>query len=281
MRYDNTVPSNYKPLPAVPRQAGTKPAEVPHDRLVPGRLTGSLELSITAVDPLRVGDGSLELVKGRVVHDVVRAGTRRPIVPGSTVKGVVRNLVEALGGGCDLEGPCNPLCVACSLFGTIDGITWKGRVGFEDAISMDPVKLDLLHLPRAFGPRRRVGRRVYGPAPPDVEGNQPHLAVRSGSSFVTRCAFTNLDAPELGLLLKAMGIGAPFLPRFGGGRYFGLGRARVRPRLLVLLQARRPRKRRVEGADLKAFLEPCVEQARLSEGADKVLDVLARTQARR
>ena len=217
MRYGNAVPSNYRPLPRVRRTPGTSPSTVPHDRMVAGRMTGVLHFQIQAVDAMRVGDGSLAVSRGGLVHDLVRHRNRRPLIPGSTVKGVVRNLVEALGGGCDLDGSCSPLCIACSLFGTIEGQTWRGRVGFDDALAPQKIKLAVLRLPRAFSPRKAVGRRVYGPASPGAAETMPHFAVLSGAIFEARMHFINLDEGEFGLLLSALGVGKGFCPRFGGG----------------------------------------------------------------
>lgn len=60
-------------------------------------------------------------------------------------------------------------------------------------------------------------------APPEV----PHLVVAAGSQFVGQMTFINLDEGELSLLALALGLDGTFCPRFGGGKYHGLGRMQV------------------------------------------------------
>jgi hypothetical protein len=91
------------------------------------------------------------------------------IIPGSSLKGLIRNLVETIGYGCwcfpesvhisDIEDDFHPctgdkLCVACRMFGTTntDGPI-KGQVSFEDAICEDPGYCEKMYTPDLMAPK--------------------------------------------------------------------------------------------------------------------------------
>ena len=95
----NTVPKSYVALPAVGRiPAREAEAEGLHDRILPGRITGTLTFDIVAVDAVRVGSGRPELVGGgKLVPGVVLGPGNQPVIPGSSIKGMLRSLAEALG----------------------------------------------------------------------------------------------------------------------------------------------------------------------------------------
>lgn len=234
MNNNNTVPPNYTPLPAAPQQPGPGLHQTSHDKLRPGRVHGVLTLQLTAIDPVRVGTGGLfpVQVSGRQVLAgdlIMRKGG--PLLPGSSLKGVARSAFEAIAGGCELNRPCNPPCVACQLFGFVQQREhFAGRVGIDDAqlLRGSMVKILCYNLPKAFAPRRMLGRRVYGRATPGALSSVPTLAAASGSVFETRVQMTNLSPGEAGLFALSLGLDGSFCPRVGGGKYHGFGRVRAR-----------------------------------------------------
>lgn len=284
---ENTVPSNYTPLPAHPRTVGTSPDRVRHDRLHAGTITGRLLMDLTTVDPVRVGSGVLLPVtpaggRAELVHDLL---TRRsiPVLPGSSLKGVVRQLVEVLGGGCDLSGPCSPPCVACSLFGFIGPSgAWRGRAGFDDALTGPKTPVTLLTLPRAFAPRRSIGRRAYGAAVPGVEASVKYLVVPRGQVFKTRLYVDNLLPAEMGLILTALGLDGTFHPRVGGGKFAGLGRVKVEvAQADVRESGYRGRPVALKGEALQAQLTRWRSAWTADEAANRALAVLRTTMGAR
>lgn len=280
----NTVPTNYEGVPAVPRRVGTPPQTVAHDRLLADRISGSIRLALRTIDPVRVGQGSYEPRPPRaLVQDVIsRNGV--PILPGSSLKGVVRSLLEAIYGGCDPSDPCHPPCVACSLFGFVGGrdremSEFMGRVGIEDALPLDAAAAApvILKVPRAFAPRRRVGRRIYGPAPAGVEPTVAVLAVPRGVVFETRVVVRNVSNEELGQVLRSAGADATFAPRVGGGKFYGFGRVAVRAREAHLrLDGYRSPPMRLDGDALAAATARWIEAAPVSAEGSRVLDLLRR-----
>lgn len=281
-RFENTVPPNYLPLPAAAQVPGPGLGQTSHELLRAGRVHASLTVQMTAIDPVRVGSGVLFPLpgKGILAADLVlRDGT--PILPGSSLKGVLRSTAEALGGGCDLGAPCDPPCVACQLFGFVQSNRhFAGRVGIEDALPLRPREIRLLPytLPRAFQPRRQVGRRVYGPASPGAQLSVPTLAVAPGAVFSTRLHVENLSRGEAGLIALALGLDGSFCPRVGGGKFHGLGRVRVvASRARIRRDGYRTPPEVVQGDELAAELAGWLAEVKLTELGQRALTALRTT----
>lgn len=237
---DRVVP---KALPDPPRQTKGPPlARRSHERLRAECLTGILDLKLTTESPLHVGSGAPALLPGahgkgpEVVRSLLLvAGNRAeavPVIPGASLKGVVRSLCEAIAGGCRLDAPCDPPCVICALFGHADKRgSFAGRIGFGDALPVDSeAALDhmgLSRLPQPHEPRRPDGRRLYGPAPRiDMPTQVPYEVVAEGVEFRFELQFVNVTLAELGLVMLALGGGGRFPLQVGGGKFAGLGLVR-------------------------------------------------------
>jgi len=124
-------------------------------------LWGSLEGAITAETPIFIGHS--EAGGGRAARTAASPprtslvdSEKRPIVPGSTLKGLFRSVVEAVAPGCVRIGMssyrvpqeflgCDPgrpeaaatakVCPACALFGLVaQGGLRAGRVSVDDAV---------------------------------------------------------------------------------------------------------------------------------------------------
>src|SRR5690349_20617152 len=115
-----------------------------HAELRKDRLTGRIDLELEALSPVHVASGLLVLTgeaRRPLVRELGRAGGV-PVVPGSSIKGCVRAIVETISASCmrvtrarevprELEG-CRDkdrLCVACRIFGAQD---FQGLVRFGD-----------------------------------------------------------------------------------------------------------------------------------------------------
>jgi len=232
--------SNYAVLPPVDRQRGPGLGAISHDRLRKGRYSGVLDLQVEAVDRWRVGSGTVVPVvrpkdgqrREELAEDLMWWRGEVPVLPGSSIKGTLRTLVEVLTGGdqpsSDAERELSP---ASSLFGAVNQgrVSFRGRIGFDDALPAAGSRpgITVEELPAPYEPRAKqmTGPRIYG-APVDRPGEIPYLVVERGSRYQTRCTFLNLDAGELGLLARVMGLDGRLCPRLGGGKFAGLGRMR-------------------------------------------------------
>jgi hypothetical protein len=219
---------------------------------------------------------------------------RRYLIPGSSLKGAVRSLVEAITRSCiritqgrhrpyipQGYGGCmsvNDLCIACRLFGAQD---YQGHVSFEDAVaprgSLVLLGTPLLWTParggRGLPPRylqgnQARGRKFYRHARPP-SGVDPRACIKSGAELPLRIHFLNLSEAELGVLLTALGQHPdhPFPIKLGGGKPVGLGSVQIILNRVTLLQGvdalkatgRLGQAKTLAGDDLNDFLTQCAK----------------------
>lgn len=281
--------------------AATERADfVPHTPLFPDRWTGVIQLDLRFSDqrPLVVGAGWFVLRGGELpVRDrerlnlgpkrrptvqppvrppeVVAEIVRRqglPVLPGSSLKGAVRQVYELLTPSCGLvrrqscqvkaKEPVPHICPACSLFGAA-GL--GGRLAFGEAVPVSgrwAAAKAPLTVPLAWPPRQEVlgTVKVYDQEP--ATPREVRVPVRTGltwavwGDFRCRVRVVNAADEELGLLFASLGVGAasPML-RVGGKKYHGFGAADI-----CLLSAVRSAPHR-ESLDAEALLARARELA--------------------
>jgi len=277
------------------------------DKLDARLLSGTLELTLHTLTPVHVGLGYSDFIKAgdqeylaalQASKPVREEGAvrRRYLIPGSSIKGAVRSIVEAITRSCiritqgkhrpyipQGYGGCmsvNDLCIACRLFGAQD---YQGHVSFEDAVapkgSLALLGTPLLWTParggRGLPPRyldgdRAKGRKFFRHARP-APGADPRVCIKSGAELPLRIHFLNLSEAELGVLLTALGLHPdhPFPIKLGGGKPVGLGSVQVKCQRINLLQSadalkatgRLGQARTLVGSDMEAFVARCANAA--------------------
>lgn len=212
-----------------------------HDAFRENLLSGWIELELEALTPVHVATGLLKLVQGKrtpMVRELVRVnGT--PVIPGSSLKGCARAIVESISSSCvratrsrDLPAgleACSDkerLCVACRIFGAMD---FQGLIRFSDFRLVEGV-VDIAEVPQLFQPRPREelyfrgrfvrGRKFYMHGADQAHGDGPIEVCRGGSRFGGRLDVTNLSAAQLGLVLTGLGLNPQyaFRPKLGGAK---------------------------------------------------------------
>src|SRR5579871_5267484 len=151
----------------LPETALERGAPIGHDRYSKARRTGRVEGVLKVLSPLHVASGMIETQTGR--YPLVKAHFRsagRPTIPGSSLKGAIRSIVEAISNppSCIRVtrartynvpknlSPCSQkemLCIACRMFGA-NG--YEGQVLFRDARLIDG-ETEILAIPPLFAPR--------------------------------------------------------------------------------------------------------------------------------
>jgi len=269
-------------------------AFVPHAAFQPGRWTGVIHLTWTVppAHPVVIGAGwygvrggeaepdrrpnlgprrrqPLRVPPIEVVAEIVRRGSAGvPVLPGSSLKGAVRQVYELLTPSCQLApgGACRvsvrerdpQVCPACSLFG---GAGLGGRLAFGEA---EPAAANWKPLtgvrrtPMAWQPGRpQEGTvRVYGQRravlPDGRPAGEEESTWAAWGQFRSRLRLSNASDEELGILFASLGLGADSpMVRVGGKKYHGFGAADV-----ALVEARRahpPPRAVVQAADLNAW----------------------------
>lgn len=233
-------------------------------------LSGRLEYDLVVVGFLHVSSGTYALPDevglqgGSPLRDHYRVtadGETTIAVPGSTLKGSARAVVEAVTASCivstrqrrdrlpdDLTPACRPpakLCPACALFGAMSRL---GRVRFGDAL-LTTGGAALYAMPPLFRPLRQEsryyfaadgkfrGRKFYyhGKLQRHVQG-MPVEVITPRSRLSGWVAFDSLSEAELGLLLFGLGLDGSFHPLLGAGKPVAMGHARPEATALTIYQ---------------------------------------------
>lgn len=227
--------------------------------------SGRLNLHLEVVsDYLYVGGGQLELktIGGR--EQAYYAFARRdgqPIIPGSSLRGAVRAVLEAVSNSCvarrgrnervpSSHEPCSGdggFCPACRLFGTTRR---RGRVHFSDALPVGEVKGEVIKIADLWPSRNARGRKFYRSGrmrrlePTPARNFRFIEAMSRGSRFALTLHFENVQPAEMGLVLRAMGfdlgdggrVVQAFPIKVGGAKPRCLGAVRFEPTALWLVR---------------------------------------------
>lgn len=220
------------------------------------RYNGYVDLKITCYTDIYIGSGfaymsenNKQLVYQTIMYD------GKPIIPGSSLKGVVRNLASAASNGClpeikyknsDARYPygiknikCNSekSCIVCDIFGAMS----KGsKVMFSDLHS-DNAKLVVRELNEQHSPQNiytekdgtakgyklyKIGENNYNMKKIRVQ------VVAKGAVFTGRVHFKRLTEEELSLFMFALGLDdssdTEILLKIGGFKNEGIGEIDVK-----------------------------------------------------
>ncbi len=164
--------------PAAQRAAATR-----HDHFQ--GLSGHLHCRLTALTHLFVPK-TQETIKGK--HQelaLMRSTDGRPLLPGSSLKGIIRSVAEAISGSCltlplgkggEIEYRGRPavtyriprgfehcrdadhLCPACRIFGSLSGGNpFLGKIGLGDALTAAPFEVETMTIEALMEPKPRHG----------------------------------------------------------------------------------------------------------------------------
>lgn len=242
-RYDE-----YYSLKAIPSKPVSIPSYAYHDRFEK-QWRGRMMVDIEAISKIFVGTGEYELGSRGIYQPFARTN-KGLVMPGTSIKGVVRTYAEALSPSCEggsrpREGErCNPdqgrLCIACCIFGALG---FQGRVTFCDTGALDPSAISPDEYAMSVRRSDREGRYDDGrrfyyhnkPSSPQLVNERTgrpfpdeRVEVVPKGTFTTELLFENLSTEEMGLLLLAMGLSPDyrFDLKLGGGKNRRLGSVR-------------------------------------------------------
>lgn len=145
-----------------------------HNILNANTYSGKMFLKITVLSPLHIGSGQQYCENEKVIkRHMTRNG--QAVIPGSSVKGAVRSIAEAVSFSCGVklpytdskaavlkralpernQSPCNNsacLCPTCSVFGMVYARNcYKGKVSFGE-FTCETGSLKLMELPSLESP---------------------------------------------------------------------------------------------------------------------------------
>lgn len=235
----------YRSIPLVPKD--TEPVDPTHahwhyaDTLLSGQIQGNF----VTKQPLHIGTGQMvppERLGLRDEAPLVKSFYRLDemvTVPGSSMKGAVRHLVEAITYSAVSKTRARldrnrygetsynsrrgevSLDLAGRLFGAMG---YLGHVKFADALLVEG-QMAVLDIPPQYQPRTGDGRRYYPHELKDPRDPLWPLEVAAvGSRFKFTIQFDNCTYGELGVILIALGqTDPPICLKLGAGKNSGLG----------------------------------------------------------
>jgi Uncharacterized protein predicted to be involved in DNA repair (RAMP superfamily) len=262
------------------------------DRFYEKELTGRLELDLRVIsDYLFTGSGNYDRrERDKLVYYSFFRSNGTIVIPGTSIKGAVRSVLEALSNSCvsQLAGmkrtgknrykrdessppyidkrhshkPCDDLttlCPACRLFGTTG---YSGSVSFLDALPANNPSITIIKIGELFGPTTVISKRkFYQNKRFNPVGNQrPEKnyrfveAVKRGSIFKTSLHIQNLTKEELALLFYAMGIDQDYRIKVGGAKPRCFGTVQFVPTNLKLWKDPLEKAEEHSGEGLKNFI---------------------------
>lgn len=289
----------YRTVEVVRKQSDDVEWERGHHQLATDRLTGRLAFDLVAFQPIHVGNGRLLppdalglAVDAPLVKTFFRVG-ETPTIPGSSLKGAIRSLVELFTHSCVSKtrvrwerdekedyGECRydsrrhrgDLCPACKLFGAMG---YQGQVRFDDAPLAEGNHQAHWIPPQYKSKSERDLRRYY---PYELSDDRPATwpleVAMEGARFAAQAQFTNLTSAELGLLLIALGQGEwKLCPRMGAGKSSGLGGTHVNHLIVQRWQVRQAYQTFDSNAWEAVDVEACIRKAQTLVRVDVLADL--------
>jgi RAMP superfamily len=251
-----------------PKERPQLQAPIGQDKYHENRCHGILHLTLKVQTALHVSTGIVVMgsdvgQKSIPLIKTMMQGTEgQLIIPGSSLKGVVRSVYEAITNSTlavitpryknDIPPerlPCRDkqrLCPASRVFGAMD---WQGLIHFTDArcksTGFRAGFMPSLYRPRPeekhnyFKQGKVAGRKFYYHTIKAVDkGQQQGIPVQQAVKefvFTTQLHYRNLTQAELGTLLIVLGQDKPKHPialKVGGGKPIGMGTMTVEITLL-------------------------------------------------
>ncbi len=213
--------------------------------------SGRITLKITTVDNLYLGGGYTSFDKDNGFINETLEESGRAVIPGSSVKGAVRQVCRAISDGCipiekndryeldySQKKKCSigrdgfHICMVCDMFGMM-GL--GSKVKFSDFVCdekdvfeiVSVPKLPLMNVDGKEGDKPYKGYKFYKTFCKLINvGNSNKVrAVKSGAVFNGAIDFEGLKGKELALLMCSLGISKEdsFSHKLGGYRPCGLG----------------------------------------------------------
>ena len=245
-------PYNFIPLPE--GKPDRRPP-IPHDRFM--GYAGEFEITLNSISPMIVCSGREQGIPLRGK----REGKEYYFIPGTTLKGMIRNIYEILEGGClrltqvsNLKTPhereyggCernNFLCPACRVFGMLSkGEVYRGKVNPGDLIGplAGPIrgetKIEVtVGRPKAehaafYQKEKNLrGRKGYYHQEQPVQGTlqtKNIYPLPAGTIFQGTISFKNLTPREVTLLYYSLVLEEGLAHKMGFGKAAGLGSVTV------------------------------------------------------
>ncbi|MGL4500315.1 MAG: RAMP superfamily CRISPR-associated protein [Planktothrix sp.] len=304
-QFEITEPKPYE-FVTFPTGSPLKKRPIGHDKYHEDRISGTLFITLTVQTPVHISSGVVAMGSDvgqnhiPLIKLMATDAQQNPIIPGSSLKGVVRAVYESITNSTlgvvtskrKLKDtipkdrlPCTnkeKLCPASRVFGAMN---WQGVVEFSDS-RLVSAQQDVGFIPSLYEPSSTSptyfddngfvkGRKFYyhtdRAASPGQQNGIPVQQVGK-LTFTTRVQLTNLTDAELGVLFIVLGQERTPQDRIalkvGGGKPIGMGTMTVE-----VTELKKPEKLRdrylsyttetesITGKELRQFIDSKIQQA--------------------
>lgn len=278
-------PFAYVPLPE--RVNRSRPTG--HDKYQSNHISGQIRGTIEALSPIHIGSGIIDIGDDvELIKTAVKTGGNI-VIPGSSLKGAIRSVVEAISGSCVSKvsyqvrravprwfSECRQkdnLCVACRMFGAMG---FQGNISIQDAPKTEG-NIVTEYVPELYAPgrgQRRMrdvpGRKFYMHGEV-ASGDTPVEACEKESKFSFVLQVDNLRRLEWGLLFTALGHhpNQSFKLKIGGAKPVCFGSIDIQIDEVQVQEQTRSRYLNWDvpqdvlkiGEDLETWTRTCIEDA--------------------
>lgn len=209
-------------------------------------LSGVLKLRVEVLTPLHIYSGFFDIQEGQIYKSFTKYKGQY-IIPGSSFKGCVRTIAEAVSESCistkqrrdmfEVNISDNGRCIVCDMFGSMGH---KGKLRFMDLKLVKSNGVIIKKLPAFFPPHpesesykkddKFKGIKFYYHGNEDIieTGEIPHEVVIPGSIFEGDVFYEGIDEKQLDLLCFSLGLGENISLKLGYGKPGYYGSVKVR-----------------------------------------------------
>lgn len=233
----NTMSKPYSFIPFLPMKEYTET----------GSETGKINIKVETLTPIHISSGHLEEENDLLYKQFIRLNNI-PIIPGTSLKGCIRTIAEAVSYSCYLKSKGvdhkkfsqykfdkNNNCIICNMFGAMGK---RSKIRFGDLyINETDVKekLSILKIPQFHNPRpdtplyyqdgKYKGYKFYHHGDNKIleKGKVAYEFIDKGATFEGSIWFENMTKFQVNLLCFSLGLNGSIQPKLGYAKpaYYG------------------------------------------------------------
>ncbi|NLK98543.1 MAG: hypothetical protein GX272_10780 [Epulopiscium sp.] len=212
-----------------------------------GTEKGKINIKIETLTPLHISSGYLEEDNNLLYKQFIKLNNI-PIIPGSSLKGCIRAITEAVSHSCYLESKNidhrkfsqnkfdkNKNCIICNMFGAKGK---RSKIRFGDLFLQEEDvkdKITILRIPKFQKPHPEIplyyqngkykGYKFYHHGDNKIleKGKVAYEFIDKGAIFEGSIWFENMTDHQVNLLCFSLGLNGSIQPKLGYGKpaYYG------------------------------------------------------------
>ncbi|OFI07064.1 RAMP superfamily protein [Clostridium acetireducens DSM 10703] len=221
---------------------------------IEGNNSGKINITVKTLTPVHISSGAYDTKDNKTIYSSFIRNNGELIIPGTSFKGCIRNIAEALSRSCMTKSkniyenkipvskrePKYSRCIICNMFGAMG---YKSRIQFSDlklSKSTSKNKTEIIKLPKSFTPNpnskdylnddgKYKGYKFYmhGINGVQLKGDIPYEFVPKGTEFQGQIIFKELTDEQVQLLCFSLGITGDIHPKIGFGKSYLYGSIEV------------------------------------------------------